>query len=106
MERIGALLPVGRDDSFRHRVARRRHQRYTLNAEVEFLTPAPAAGLVLNASSGGMRVAIDRRVEVNELCAVKVVFTEERSSLEHCRVVWCRELPDGWVVGLQFVEIH
>jgi hypothetical protein len=106
MERIGTLLPTGGQDPQVHRGARRRHRRYPLNAEVTFLAPAGARGVTLNASSGGLRVAVDQDVTVGDLCAVDVLFPGGRRSLEHCRVVWSQQHPDGFVMGLEFIDVH
>lgn len=106
MERIANLLPVGREDREHHRGARRRSQRFPLNADVTFVEPAPAEGIVLNASAGGLRVTADRAIPVGELCVVDVIFSDDRHSIEHARVVWSRHLPDGWVLGLEFVNLN
>ncbi len=105
MERISAMLPTGGADLDVHRGARRATQRYPLHADVELVEPVPAQGIVLNASAGGMRIAIDRPVDVDALCVVRVVTAPGRELFEKARVVWTRELPDGWLVGLQFVEV-
>jgi len=106
MERIGTLLPAGGADRQAHLGARRRHRRFSLNAEVTFLAPAGARGIVLNASAGGLRVAVDLEVPEGDLCVLDILLPEGRRSLERCRVVWSRRHPDGFVLGLEFVEIH
>ena len=105
MERIGALLPVGSGDPSVHRGARRRSRRYPLNADVEMLEPLRASGVALNARAGGLRDFIDREIQVGTECLIEVRFTAERTSKERARVVWCRRLRDGWVTGLEFVDI-
>ena len=106
MERLATLLPVGGEDRVHHKGARRRTQRFPLNADVVFIEPAEAAGIVLNASAGGLRVAVDSDVPVGELCVLNVIFSDDRHSVEHARVVWSQSQPDGCVMGLEFVDVH
>ena len=104
MERIGSLLPTGPRDLCAHRGARRQSTRFPLNARVDvFERGANAHGVVLNASEGGLRVAIDRELREGSVIELEVRFTEERQSRERARVVWSRPQPDGWLVGLRFV---
>lgn len=103
MERISALLPKGPDDELTHRGARRRATRYPLHADVHVVSPIEATGTVLNASHGGMRVALDVALAAGDEVELEVRFTE-RVRRERARVVWSRELPDGWLVGLAFLS--
>jgi hypothetical protein len=105
MKRIGSILPVGNADPAVHRGCRRRCQRYPLDAEVEVIEPTPAEGIVINASAGGLRVMLDRPVSEGADYTLAVRFTDERTSRETVRVVWVRQHPDGWVVGLQFLDV-
>ena len=105
MERIGSLLPVGSGDQSLHHGARRRSRRYPINADVEVIEPVRSTGVALNASAGGLRVFIDRELPLGEECVIEVHFTPTRHSSERSRVVWCRKIRDGWVVGLEFVDI-
>ncbi len=104
MDRISSMLPVGPDDASTHRGARRRATRYPLNADVRVIAPSEARGTVLNASAGGLRVALDRAFAEGEVLEVEVAFAEDRVSREGATVVWCRELADGCLVGLACVR--
>lgn len=106
MERLATLMPVGSEDRILSREARRRSQRFTLNAEVAVLSPVAAEGLVLNASAGGLRVVLYREIPVGSLCVLEVILPGDRRAAEHARVVWSRRHADGWVMGLEFVGVH
>jgi len=106
LERIGGQLPKGPADPDVHRGARRRSTRYPLNAEVSIIEPVMANGVTLNASAGGIRFAVDRAIPVGDLCVLEVRYTPDRMSIERGRVVWARVLPDGWLIGLEFVGEH
>lgn len=103
MERISAILPTGRGDLAIHHGARRASQRWPWHADVELMEPAGGRGTTLNASTGGLRIALDRELPVGEHVVARVT-TAHRETIEHMRVVWSRELPDGWLLGLAFVE--
>lgn len=103
--RIGALLPVGTGDRSHHRGARRRSRRFPLNAEIVVLEPTEASGVALNASAGGMRILVDQELQVESVCRLEARFTQDLCSCERARVVWCRALADGWVVGLEFTDV-
>ena len=105
MERIGALLPVGSGDPNVHHGSRRRSRRFQLNAEVEIMEPTASKGVTLNASAGGLRVFVDKEIPCGTTCVLDVKFTTERRSREHAQVVWSRKVRDGWVIGLEFLEI-
>lgn len=82
---------------------RRTAERYPLNADVEILEPFNAHGVVINASSGGLRVAVDSELPLDAVCVVEVQLTDGKT-VELARVAWVREQPDGFVVGLSFVN--
>lgn len=103
MEPLATLLPTGPGDIDVHRGARRASRRYPLLADVVVLEPRPAEGLVINASAGGMRIALDAPFEEGEVLLMRVVPAENRESVERARVVWTRALPDGFLVGLAFL---
>lgn len=103
MERISAILPAGHGDLAIHRGARRASQRWPWHADVELIEPSGARGTTLNASAGGLRIAVDRELPVGEHVVARVQ-TAHQETVEGMRVVWVRELPDGWLVGLEFVE--
>ena len=81
---------------------RRATERYPLNADVEILEPFNAHGVVINASEGGLRVAIDRALPLDAVCVIEVQL-EEGKTVELARVAWVREHPDGYLIGLSFV---
>lgn len=105
MQRIGPLLPVGSGDSAVHHGSRRRARRYPLNAEVTVIEPVSTRGFTLNASAVGMRIVVDHQIPEGECCLIELRFTEDRLSQETAQVVWAQEHPDGWVIGLEFLDI-
>jgi hypothetical protein len=105
MDRIGALLPIGRGDEDAHHGARRRSRRFPLNAEVAIVEPVPAAGVILNASAGGLRIFVDQEPPAAATCVLEVRFTAESHTVERARVVWKRQTADGWLSGLEFENI-
>lgn len=82
---------------------RRAADRYPLHADVEILEPWNAHGVVINASDGGLRVALDRELPAGAACVVEIAV-DEGKTVEMARVAWSRELPDGYLVGLAFVR--
>jgi len=106
MDRIASVVPVGGDDLAVHHGARRASRRFPLHADVELLEPRPATGVSLNVSAGGLRVALDQSVAIGELCVLRVRTAADRETIEYARVVWMRELVDGFLVGLQFALPH
>lgn len=105
MARIAAMLPTGGADEDVHRGARRESQRYPLHADIELLEPLSSYGIVINASAGGMRIALDQPLDLGSICMARIVTAPGKELFEKARVVWTRELPDGWVVGLEFVRM-
>lgn len=98
------MLPQGGADVAIHRGARRQSRRWALDAEVDLLGPVRGTGLALNASVGGLRVAVDAAVPVGHLCTLRVRTAPDHETVEHARVVWARTQPDGYVLGLAFVN--
>lgn len=82
---------------------RRSARRYPLNADVEVLEPFNAHGVVINASEGGLRVAIDVELPLDAVCVVEVQL-EEGKTVELARVAWVKVHPDGYLIGLSFVN--
>lgn len=103
MESIGRMMPPGPSDESVHRGARRHSTRYPAHGEVRVVAPLKAEGFLFNASAGGLRLALDQRVEVGAILDLVVTFDETRRGVERGEVVWTREQPDGWLVGLRFV---
>jgi hypothetical protein len=82
---------------------RRATDRYPLNADVEILEPFNAHGVVINASEGGLRVAVNVELPLDAICVVEVQL-DEGKTVELARVAWVRAHPDGFLVGLHFVQ--
>ena len=80
---------------------RRSTSRYPLNADIEILDPFNAHGVVINASEGGLRVAVDAELPLDAVCVVEVQL--DGKTVELARVAWVRAHPDGFLVGLSFV---
>jgi hypothetical protein len=82
---------------------RRASRRFPLHADIEVLEPVHAHGVVINASEGGLRVAIDTSLPLDAVCVVEVK-SPDGCTVELARVAWVREHPDGFLVGLSFVS--
>jgi hypothetical protein len=82
---------------------RRSTRRYPLDADVEILEPFNAHGVVINASQGGLRVAIDVELPLDVVCVVEVQL-EEGKTVELARVAWVKVHPDGYLIGLSFIN--
>jgi hypothetical protein len=82
---------------------RRSTRRYPLNADVEVLDPVNAHGVVINASQGGLRVAVDVELPLDAVCVVEVQL-EEGKTVELARVAWVKVHTDGYLIGLSFVN--
>jgi hypothetical protein len=82
---------------------RRTSQRYPLHADVEVLDPLHAHGVVINASDGGLRIAVDTALPLGAVCVLEVK-SSDGSTVELARVAWLRELRDGFLVGMSFVR--
>jgi hypothetical protein len=85
------------------RPARRSWDRFPLHADVEVLEPVRAHGVVINASEGGLRIAVDTELPVDSTCVVEIRL-DEGTTVELARVAWTRAHPDGFLVGLSFVD--
>jgi len=104
MDSIATLLPIGRPDAAHG--ARRASQRFPFHADVELVEPIHTTGVTINASAGGLRVAVEHAVALGDLCVARIRTAVGRETTEKLRVVWRRELPDGWLMGLQFADLH
>lgn len=82
---------------------RRSWERYPLNADVEVLEPLCTNGIVINASDGGLRIAIGENLPVGAVCVLAVRVAEDET-VEIARVAWCRQFADGFLVGVSFVD--
>jgi hypothetical protein len=103
-DRLASILPKGGADVAVHRGARRRSRRWALDAEVDLLGPVRGAGLAINASVGGLRVAVDMGVPVGHVCTLRVRTAPDHQTVEHAKVVWSQARPDGYVLGLEFIS--
>jgi hypothetical protein len=74
-----------------------------LDAEIDLLGPVRGVGLAINASVGGLRVAVDMGVPVGEVCTLRVRTAPDHQTVEHARVVWAKAKPDGFLLGLEFI---
>jgi hypothetical protein len=102
-DRLSSILPKGGADVAVHRGARRRSRRWALDAEIDLLSPVRGSGLALNASVGGLRVAVDTGVPVGQICTLRVRTAPDHQTVEHAKVVWAKARPDGYVLGLRFI---
>lgn len=82
---------------------RRAERRYPANADVEIGEPFNAHGLVINASDGGLRVAVDKALPVGAVCVVDIT-TDAGVSVEIVKVAWIEEHTDGYLVGLSYTH--
>jgi hypothetical protein len=82
---------------------------------VELLAPRLAVGVCLNVSDGGVRVAVDAALHPGEVCRLRRHLATGQShesylatgqSHESYRVVWSREVSDGWIAGLARDDVH
>jgi hypothetical protein len=103
-DRLASILPTGGADVAIHRGARRRSRRWSLDAEIDLLSPVRGTGLAINASVGGLRVAVDMGVPVGEICTLRVRTAPNHQTVEHAKVVWAKARPDGYLLGLKFVS--
>ncbi len=85
---------------------RRTSRRRELNAAIEVIHPREGRGVTINASEGGLRVAVDCAVRQGETILLRVRETIGTDRIEQALVVWSRELPDGCIAGLQIIGLH
>jgi hypothetical protein len=93
----------GRQGAAKAESTRRSAHRFPLNADVEILEPWSAHGVVINASEGGLRIAVDTELPVGTLCVLEVQL-QDSATVEVARVAWVKAHPDGFLVGLSFVN--
>lgn len=99
---MSSAAPAGRDESL-HRGARRASARQPMHGSVRMTAPVQAEGFLFNASAGGLRLALNQPVEVGATVELQVHLSGDTWAEDRAEVVWCRELPDGWLVGVRFV---
>jgi len=100
----GTELRPRRSDPAVHRGARRAHPRFAIHASVELLDPPGVTGIVLNLSSGGVRVAVTRALPVGARCHARLVTETGAELLLYLRVVWSRCRVDGCLLGMEIVR--
>jgi hypothetical protein len=90
--------------------ARRRHQRYCLDARASVSTPTSTLeGWTLNVSMGGFRVLIevdDPTQIAGDLREAIVVVTVSSWPARLARVVWALAVPGGVLVGLSCQDLR
>lgn len=89
-------------EELRHR---RSARRLPSTVQVEVLGPRKGTGVVMNASSGGMRIAVDCELARGEVCSVRLVGGTGVALFDSLRVVWAHKLADGWVAGLARIRV-
>ncbi len=101
-KRISEILPVGGPDPDPAFGARRRHRRWPLNAEIEMLKPIQTKGFTINASRGGLRVALEEAVASGTVWEARITTSHAFSYVEVGEIVWARNTSDGCIAGLTF----
>ena len=85
---------------------RRTSRRRPLEASVRVVQPAAGAGVTINVSEGGLRVAIDLPLAADQICVLVVSEPGAPEQLVRARVAWARVLDDGCIAGLQRLGLH
>ena len=96
-------LPSGPADESGHRGARRQSARYPVDGHVRITRPVRAEGFLFNMSAGGLRLALNRGVATGDVVEFELRVADAPATTERARVVWSREQPDGWLVGMCFL---
>ena len=79
---------------------RRGARRRSLNAPVKVLSPYQGDGVTINASRGGLRVAVDCVLACDDICRLRVDDPDGPPQLVRGRVVWSQQVGDGCIAGL------
>ncbi len=85
---------------------RRASGRRPFEAVIEVYEPNPGTGVTINASDGGLRVAVDCELRPEDVVLLAVREAGRPERLECARVAWSLELRDGWIAGLQLIGLH
>jgi hypothetical protein len=99
--KLTGAMSLLEDEAFQP-VARRRSERESSNANVDFIEPVKAEGVTLNISDGGMRVAVYQEIPADQDCIIKIWLTDNHHVCRRARIVWSKAVADGWVLGLEF----
>jgi hypothetical protein len=90
-------------EALRHRRVTRRQP---MHADVDVIEPHTGGGVTINSSEGGLRIAVDCILRVNDVCMLVIREPAKPARLERARVVWAQELRDGCVAGLTVTGLH
>jgi hypothetical protein len=83
---------------------KRREIRREVSERVELRGADEAfEGWTLNVSRGGVRVIVERELELGDVFEVTVGLAEARPLVRQGRVVWFQEEADGFIAGIAFV---
>jgi len=81
---------------------RRNSRRLPLHAAVAMHAPEGGSGVTINASAGGLRVAVDCLLRPGDLIMFSV-DDDGRPKVERARVIWTQDVRDGCIAGLQLL---
>jgi hypothetical protein len=85
---------------------RRVTRRRPLHADVDVIAPQSGRGVTINVSEGGLRIAVDCTLRVDDVCMLVIREPNQPVRLERARVVWARTVRDGCVAGLAVAGLH
>ncbi|MFT5358436.1 MAG: hypothetical protein ACI9KE_005674 [Polyangiales bacterium] len=99
---LRAVIPDEGRDPATHHGARREHSRWVLDADIQ-IDGGVSRGVTLNASTGGLRVALSRALDAGSSVDVAVVRGPVALLSRVC-VVWTRPSGGAWLSGLRFAQ--
>ncbi|MBI2893978.1 MAG: PilZ domain-containing protein [Deltaproteobacteria bacterium] len=102
------LRSLGRNVDLDFR-ARRGSARRPVNVQVLFDGKTSGEAWALNLSSGGMRLVCEEELAVGDALCIRIEPGDDECSsglIGHGRVVWVKGCPDGFVIGIEFIEPH
>lgn len=106
VERVSSIPPIS---STRPGVAgrqRRASRRIAYNGTVEVLQPVAGAGVTINISEGGLRLAVDCALCEGEGCLLRITPPVGEPHDVRAVVAWSRKVRDGWIVGLRRLALN
>lgn len=95
--RVSDTIPKVDDDGARS------SRRIPMDADVRFLHPYTALGVIVDVNDTGMRVVVDEPLEEGDRCVAVVQLADGEETHERAEVVWVRRTTRGWMMGLRFV---
>ena len=104
MPEVSTFPPPASSKRRCYAAARGLSRRWPLNAQVKFFGQHKATGVTLNASDGGLRVAVDRQLTTGDVCTMQIMYDVDRPEVRRGEVVWTHELRDGCIAGFKFVD--